>query len=267
MPVIRISSIDDARIAPYRNLKKSNQTRWSELFIAEGRLLVERLLASDYEVHSVLLDERYAVSFLPRIADTVPIYVTDDGSVEQIVGFNFHRGVIACGRRRAGVDLANVLPRDAERLTVVVCPQTQDPENLGGVLRNCAAFDVDAVLLGQSCADPFSRRVMRVSMGTVLKLPLVQSADLQHDLKRLRERWRMQLVATVLDDRAEQLAAATRPERLTLLFGGEAHGLASHWLEMCDRRITIPMQRGTDSLNVAVASGIFLYHFTVACRA
>jgi tRNA G18 (ribose-2'-O)-methylase SpoU len=262
MPTIRIDSLEDPRIAAYRDLKRSNQTRWAGLFVCEGQLLVERLLASDYEVDSVLLDERYVAVMAPRIPSGVPVYVVADGMVERIVGFNFHRGVIACGRRRASPALVDVLPADAERLMIVVCPQAHDPENLGGVLRNCAAFGVDAVLLGAQGADPFSRRVLRVSMGTVLTLPLVQSVDLATALKRLRNDWGVQMVATVLDERAEPLDNVVRPERMALLFGSERHGLEREWIELCDRRVTLSMHGSTDSLNLSVACGVFLYHFT-----
>ncbi len=261
MPAITIDTLDDPRIAPYRDLKRSNLTRWAGLFVCEGQLLVERLLASDYDVDSVLLDERSVAVMAPRIPDDVPVYVVPDGLVERIVGFNFHRGVIACGRRRASRTLTDVLSADAERLTIVICPQAHDPENLGGVLRNCAAFGVDAVLLGPQGAEPFSRRVLRVSMGTVLTLPLVESNDLATDLRRLRDDWRVQLVATVLDGRAEPLDTAVRPQRLALLFGSERHGLDRQWIELCDRRVTLPMHGSTDSLNLSVASGVFLYHF------
>ena len=102
----------------------------------------------------------------------------------------------------------------------------------------------------------------RVSMGTVFTLPLLQSDDLLRDLRLLREQWGVQLAATVLDPDAEPLANAKRPAKFALLLGGEAQGLEPQWVQACDRRLTIPMQRGTDSLNVAVAAGIFLYHFT-----
>ena len=99
-------------------------------------------------------------------------------------------------------------------------------------------------------------------MGAVFQLSIVQSSDLPADLRRLRQRWGVRLVATVLDEAAEPLWQAGRPARLGLLFGHEAHGLEADLLELCDRRITIPMHPGVDSLNVATAAGVFLYHFT-----
>lgn len=96
-------------------------------------------------------------------------------------------------------------------------------------------------------------------MGAALHLPIVESRDLAADLDVLR-RADFTLVATVIDPTAEPLATFQRPEKLALLLGSEGHGLGPDWLSMCDRRVTIPMQLGIDSLNVAIAAAVFLYH-------
>ncbi len=261
MPRIDLESIDDPRIGLYRDLPKSRPDHRAGMFIAEGHLLVDRLLVSSFDVESVLVEHRLADDYAAKLSREVPVYAATKKQVEQIIGFNFHRGVLACGRRRPSVTLDEVLPRGASRQTIVVCVDVKDPENLGGILRNSAAFGVDAVLIGGQCADPFSRRVLRVSMGAVLKLPLVDSTDLAAELRTLRDIQAVQLAAAVLNTGAEPLESAERPVRLAILFGNEGHGLAQHWLELCDRQITIPMRRGTDSLNVSVAAGIFLFHF------
>src|SRR5579863_4468364 len=98
--LIDIASPDDPRLDPYRNLKQSNLTRWSRLFIAEGEKLTRRLLASEFETVSVLLGQGYVEALAPFAAPHTPVFVVPDDDVEKIVGFNFHRGVLACGRRR-----------------------------------------------------------------------------------------------------------------------------------------------------------------------
>ena len=262
MPVVEIGALDDPRLAPYRELKKSNLTRWSGLFVAEGEKLVRRLLASDYETASLLVGRRYLEEFAALAPAETPVLAIPDEWVESLVGFNFHRGVLACGKRRANPALKDVLAAAEQRATVVVCPDVQDPENLGAILRIAAAFGVDLLMLGSRAADPLSRRVLRVSMGAALAVPLIRSDDLPANLGRLRSDFGFELAATVLDADAEPLNRAARPERIALLFGSEGHGLDRSLVERCDRRLTIAMQRGTDSLNVAVAAGMFLYHFT-----
>jgi len=262
MTRIAVENLDDPRVQMYGHLKSSNLLRDGRLFIAEGTKLVERLLASDYQVDSVLIAERREAEWGPKIPPEVPLYVIPQQIGEQLTGFNFHVGVLACGVRRPARTIDEVVPKQAARLTVVICPSCDNPENLGAIIRIGSAFGIDALLLGRSCCDPFSRRVLRVSMGTAFRLPIVESPDLSRDVRRLQEEWNLDLVATVLDPTATPLSRANRSARVGLLLGNEANGLEVNWQTMSDRRVTIPMRLGTDSLNVAVAAGIFLHHFT-----
>jgi tRNA G18 (ribose-2'-O)-methylase SpoU len=259
-----VHSLDDPRLAPYRNLKDRELAREGGRFIAEGEFVVRRLLESDYSVESVLLAEQRAGRILPLVPAGISIYLAPHELIHQIIGYQFHSGIIACGRRKPPAAMERVIPRSGERLTLVVLPETANAENMGALIRISAAFGADALVLGERCCDPFWRQSIRVSMGTIFRLPLVQSQDLAGDLARLRGEWGVQLIASVLDDDAEPLAAVVRPQRLGLLLGNEAQGLAERWIRLCDRSVTIPMQLGTDSLNVAVAAAVFLYHFSRA---
>jgi tRNA G18 (ribose-2'-O)-methylase SpoU len=182
--------------------------------------------------------------------------------IHQVVGYKFHQGVIACGRRKAAPSLDEVAlawPADA---TLVICPELNNTENLGLLIRIAAGFGASAMILGPRSCDPFFRQSVRVSMGAVFSLPIVRCEDLDRDLSRLRSAWDVELIATVLDASADPLSEAARKGRIALLFGNEAQGLDPRIVELCDRGVTIEMKLGTDSLNVAVAAGIFLYHFT-----
>ncbi len=260
MPLVRINSLDDPRLAAYRNLKDTNQTRWAGLFICEGEKLARRLLASRFPVESVLIGERFVERFAGLPPADVPLWVVPNELIEPLVGFNFHRGILACGRRLPNPSLAELAP-PGRPLTLAICPNVQDPENLGAILRISSAFGVDGVLTGRGSADPFSRRVLRVSMGASLFVPIRESHEIAADLIKLKDSLGLQLAATVLDETAELLAGAARPERFALLFGSEGHGLDPAIVELCDRRLTIPVHQRADSLNVAVAAGIFLHHF------
>lgn len=260
MNFVRISDLDDPRLAPYRALKKTNETVRRGLFIAEGDKLVERLLGSGLGVHSVLLSEPFVAAIADKIPADVPTLVIADDAVEQLVGFNFHRGVLACGVRPQPRRLDELMTSD--RSLLVVCPDVQDPENLGAIIRLAAAFPTAGLLLGPHCADPFSRRVQRVSMGNVYRLPIAAAADVPAALRELRDRHAMPSWATVLDADAEEFAPQARPPRLAIVFGSEGHGLSREVIAACDRRVTIPMPPSVDSLNVAVAAGIFLYELT-----
>jgi tRNA G18 (ribose-2'-O)-methylase SpoU len=257
-----IDNLDDPRLAHYRALKDRDVARDGGRFIAEGEMVVRRLLDSAFATESVLLSQRRVAEIAPIIPDRVAVYVLSDSLIEQVIGFQFHSGVMAVGVRGKKLSLDD-LPRHANALRLMICPEIANTENLGGLIRIAAAFGMDAMILGPRSCDPFFRQAVRVSMGTVFKLPIVQSKDLLRDLDRLQSEWHVQLIATVLhDEAAESLAEAEPPARFALLFGNEAQGLSEEVIQRCDRRVTIPMRLGTDSLNVMVAAGIFLFHFT-----
>ncbi len=233
----------------------------------------------------MLLTEGRIEEFSTWLRPDVPTFVMPQTLAAELVGYNFHCGAMACARRKPNPSLDEIMARGGEQMTFIVCPDVNDPENIGTLIRLGAAFGIDAMLLGPASADPFSRRVLRVSMGNALTLPIVCSRDLNADLQRLKSQWQVQLAATVVEnddptddvvrtptsglpdvgvratEHAEPLVQARRPAKLALLFGNEANGLGPEWLDLCDRRLTIPM-RAADSLNVAIAAGIFLYHFT-----
>lgn len=257
---MRLSSSDDPRLANYRSLKLGTHP---EFLVVEGRPLVARLLASDFETVSIVTSPRHIATI--RELDPpnhVSVFVLDSAEISTLVGFDFHRGCLACGLRKPNVTLDTVLKTFNGNATVVVCPSTTDPTNLGSILRNCHAFGVAAVLVGRQSADPFARRVIRVSMGASLKLPIIQTSDILRDMRRLRDTSGFELVGAVLDAHAELLAKTRRQARTAIVFGRESDGETIPWESVCSRRVTLPMQGEADSLNVASAVAVFLYHFT-----
>jgi tRNA G18 (ribose-2'-O)-methylase SpoU len=261
--LIHIDTLGDERIAAYTRMKERDLAREGGRFIAEGELVVRRLLASSFRAQSVLLASRRVDEMARLVPGDIPIYVAEGDLVNRIVGFKFHSGVMAVGLRGGRCRLCDVAGSWRRgRLTIVVCPEVANTENLGAMIRISSAFGADAMILGPQCCDPFYRQSIRVSMGAVFSLPMVQSEDLLGDLGVLRHQHGVELMASVLADDAEPLSGCRRPERLALLFGNEAEGLRPEHIGLCDRRVTIPMHPGTDSLNVSTSAGIFLHHFT-----
>lgn len=256
----RIHSIHDPRVAVYRDMKERT-LRGENIFVTEGLLLTERLLASRFQTESLLVSERWVWQVQPLVPAEVPMYVAPDYLIQEMVGFPFHRGVLAAGRRGKDLTLEGLLgsaDRDSP-VSLIVCPHITQAENLGLVFRTAAAFGIDGVVLGPQACDPFSRRSLRLSMGGVLRVPFIRSEDLVIDLDRLGKQWGFDRVATVLDSHAQRLDGASWKPRTALVFGNEFEGLSPQWLAVCDRSVTIPMQPGTDSLNLGVAAGIFVY--------
>ncbi|MFO1065587.1 MAG: RNA methyltransferase [Pirellulales bacterium] len=264
MPTFEVSDLEDSRLVPYRNLRTVNWTGASGWFIAEGPLLVDRLLRSSYQVHSVMVSRKLLDKYSHQVSQDTGLIVVDDDAVSKIVGFNFHRGVMACGLRRPLLSPRETFTETVSHETTLVAVQgVQDPENLGGILRSCAALGIEHVIVGPNSADPLSRRVLRVSMGTAFKLNLLRTRDLVADLAWLRETWKVESIATTLAPDSEFLEQAARRGPTVILLGNEAHGLPPELQAAADRRVKIDMRLGTDSLNVSVAAGIVMHYF---CR-
>jgi len=259
MPIVPISDANDPRLEAYRNLKATNATRYSGRLIAEGDKLVHRLISSGLAIDSLLLAEPYVAEFSSLVPFETPLYVVAAPHIDQIVGFNFHRGVLASAARPENARLDEICRR-SPRLTLVALPEVHDPENLGAILRISAVFGVDGIALGRDCCDPFARRVLRVSMGAAFRLPIAQCDDLGVELTRLQQETGLEAWATVTDRGAEPFDRIVRPDRLALVLGSEGHGLPPHWCRLCRRQVTIPMRTDFDSLNVSVAAGLLLYH-------
>lgn len=264
MPRIPIDDPDDPRMAVYRSLKATNATRGLGQFVVEGERLVDRLLASRFPTVSVLLCGRHEGRLATAIPDDVPVYVAPDTMVDAIVGFPFHRGVLGCGLRRTwpSPDELIAAGEPGRAMLLVICPKLSNPENLGTLARIGDVFGVDAILAGPECPDPLSRRVLRVSMGTALRLPVIVADRLENVASRLAEAHGFELVAAVADPAAESFDAAPRPRRLALVLGDEHEGIDTDWLSRCHRAVTIPMRTGASSLNVAVAAGILIHHYS-----
>lgn len=310
MALVTIASLDDARLAAYRNLKDRELAREGGRFIAEGEHVVRRLLASRYRTESLLVAERKAVEMADAASaiaalrrgggdrdssEEPPIYVVPNELLTSVIGFKFHSGVMAVGLRGETASLETIANgdgaeapsrqggaptaqsettrtsdrevacappcRDGASRFIVVCADLINADNLGSIVRIATGMGADAMLLGERCCDPFWRRAIRVSMGNVFHLPLRQSDNLAADLLALHERYGYETMATVLDEDAMPLRIVTPPPRGALVLGSESQGLHPRYVRACRSKITIPMHHGTDSLNVAVAAAVFLYHF------
>lgn len=241
----------------YENLRDRDLRR-EGLFIVEGRFLVERLLASSWQVASVLCSERMAPAIEKLVAGRVPFYCLPDRKIERIAGFPFHRGVLAAGIRHSLSDTEKFLYQFPDAGKVVVCPDITGAENMGGILRSAAALGVDAVIVGKRCCDPLGRKSLKVSMGAPFRISLVEMKDETGDVEMLRAAG-FHVVGTVLNADAQDIKNFDEDEKIALVFGNEADGLSPGWERACDSLVTLPMKRGTDSLNVSVAAGIFIY--------
>lgn len=260
MKLHSIASIEDVRLDPYRHLRTTNLTRFSGRFIAESRPLVQRLLASDLQVESILVDQKRLEEGLAWLPDHIPIFVVEHEAVAELIGFQFHRGFLACGIRPQTP--AWEPTRMPDHWTGVMFVGVQDPENLGAILRTCSALGIQDILMGPECVDPFARRVLRVSMGNAFKLRFYEAND-SCRLLRQSSVLGVETVAACLTTRSIELASWHRRGPTLVVLGNEGKGLPEDVIESSSRPLRIAMDLGTDSLNVSVAAAILLHY---VCR-
>lgn len=250
MEPVHVADASDPRLDDYRALHGRGDRIGP--VVVEGVTPIGRLLTSPLTVRSLLLTEKSLARLAPELGHvTAPVYVLGQEQMNEVVGFNIHRGAVAAAEPPANPNLAEVAAT-ARRL--VVLEGCNDHENLGAIARSARGLGIDALVLDPTCADPFARRAVRVSMGEVLHLPVVRCDTWPQPLGTLAdagfETWALTPSA---DADVRDLGA---PERLALLAGTEGPGLTDVALEAATRRVGITMRNGVDSLNVGHALSI-----------
>lgn len=254
-----VASADDPRLHGYRRVGDPKWLKDNHLFVAEGRLVVDRLLGLDkFAIQSILVDRAAHDAMLERLSSApADVYVCGDDTLAGITGFNFHRGCLALAVRPAPCAAETWL--DSRRLLAL--EGVGNPDNVGGLFRVAAAFGVEAVLLSPTAGDPLYRKAIRTSMGATLRRPHARLDGWPTALDRFRERG-FKVMALTPDSGATPLSRFTRElhcwQRVIVLVGAEGPGLEERTLARADARVCIPMDAAIDSLNVVVAAGIAL---------
>ncbi len=265
---IEIDSLSDPRLADYSHvtdvaLKKSRGSEHG-LYLAESLLVMQRALAAGHRPRSVLAlggsaDDAIAAldGYDRHDGRDVPVFTGPGGLLEELTGYVLHRGLIASMHRPPLPTAASLL---ASARRVVVLEDVVDPTNVGAIFRSVAGIGADAVLVTPRCSDPYYRRSIRVSMGTVLQVPWTRVGGWDDTASALAASG-FHIAALAIDDRAVTLRefAASAPERVALVLGGEGAGLSDRALAVADTIVTIPMRHGIDSLNVAATAAVAMY--------
>ena len=266
MSVVSIASEDDPRLAEFRNVPDAELLARHGLFVAEGRLVVRRLVTDrSLSTRAVMVTEPAFASLRDELIDrqALPVFVVPQAVMNGITGFNVHRGCLALGERRArtcGDDLT------ATARLLVAMERIGDADNVGSIFRNAAAFGVDVVLLGPACTDPLYRKAIRTSMGAALTMPFADAQPWPGLLQDLHaDGWAV--IAMTPSPAPAASRSPTSPtscavRRTVVVVGHEGDGLTQDALAACSYQARIPMASGVDSVNVATAVAIALYELT-----
>jgi len=274
----KISSLDLPELAPYRTMRRSAEHEAQGIFIAEGEKVTRRLLESQFTVVSVVLPEKHLENFRPLLAarpEMVTVYLAEKSLLESLVGYSLFQGVLSVGKIPPSASLDEILKKSQQPQLFVAIDGLSNAENLGAVVRNCMAFGVQALLVGETCSSPYLRRSVRNSMGTIFQLPVweVRAANqvaaagrrdapacfsLAQTLHNLRTRGIRSIAAHPHTDK-KVLSQAVFSGDSCVVFGSEGHGISTEVLAACDECVAIPMANEVDSLNVGAAAAVFLY--------
>ena len=267
-----ISALDLPELAPYRTLRRAAEHAAHGIFVAEGDKVVRRLLESNFGVLSVLLPENRVAEFEPllraRPEKSIPVFaVTKKSVLEELVGFEMFQGVLAIGKIPAAVTLETILADSSQPKLFAAVDGLTSAENIGLLTRNCAAFGVQALIVGETSSSPFLRRAVRNSMGTIFQLPVLElkpepeegvARNLADTLRELRAR-RIRCIAAHPHTEKQSLSQTDLTGDCCIVFGSEGCGLSPEVLAACDEAVAVPMAAGVDSLNVGAAAAVFLY--------
>jgi tRNA G18 (ribose-2'-O)-methylase SpoU len=258
----RVATLDDPGLDPYRTLKRPLEHRRAGLFVAEGTRVVERFLESRFETISILLTQclfEHYQSSIERRCEPITVYIAEKKLLETIVGFECHQGIMALGNVPGPQTVQQLLEQCAIPRLFVATDGITSAENTGVLARNCAACGVSALIAGERSADPWLRRSVRNSMGTLFQLPVAYADTLALLLRDLRINHNFTTIAAHPRPDSTLLFNADFTRDTCVVFGSEGEGISEAVLAECRESVTIPMAKGVDSFNVASASAIVLY--------
>jgi tRNA G18 (ribose-2'-O)-methylase SpoU len=258
-PHVITTDLDDPRLEAYRDITSPDALSARGLFVAEGRLVVDRLVRGGrHLVHSLLLTDTAAAAMAPTLAAldaATPVFVVPQAVMNGVVGFNIHRGCLGLAARPVAV------PFDAQPWAsyrrLVIAEGVNNPDNIGSLFRNAAALGADAIVLGPGCADPLYRKAIRTSMAATLSLPWVVAPAWPDALEVLRTAG-LAIVACTPAPGGVSLYDAALPARAAVLVGAEGDGLTAAARARADLTVRVPMHGDMDSLNVATAAAVVL---------
>lgn len=281
-----VTSLDLPELQPYRTLRRPHEHIRDGIFVAEGEKVVRRLLASDLIIISMLMTPQWHKSFFPNEYQTSDIglpadnhsqtpilhhsisgihselqstvFIAEKSLIETIVGYNLHQGIMAVAQVPSPMKLEEMIAKFSEPYIIVALDGLVNAENVGVIVRNCAAFGVDGIIVGENSSSPYLRRSVRNSMGAVFGIPVVHSSNLVESFSIMKNDYNIKIIAAHLGE-DNSIHTTDLIGNICIVLGNEDEGISKTVLDACDMSVTIPMMRGTDSLNVASASAVFLY--------
>ena len=248
-----LTSLKNPKVALWRSLRERRARKENGLFFVEGRKMVAEALHSRFATEAVLCDEEHRDEFAGLLDQAPQVYLLPEHVLAAVCDTKTPQGIAAVLR----------LPTDEQETRsrrLVALDDVQDPGNVGTILRTADAAGFDGVLLSDACADPFSPKVLRATMGSIFRMK-VQTVRLAETLGGLREQG-YAVLSSQLDGQPFYDAVKTIGAPFVLIVGNEGNGVSEAVAATATHHVKLPMRGGAESLNAAVAAAIMMYELT-----
>ena len=256
-----IKSLEAPELEVYRTLRRPDEHERAGVLVATNVKVLQRLLASRFRIVSVLLTPTWLERLEPRLrarSEYFPVYIGEQALLETITGYQLHQGALAVAKIPPQPGFESLLEAATRPLLLAAVEGIANAENLGSLVRSCAAFGVSFLIVGETCGSPFQRRAVSGSMGAIFEQSVVQVNNLVATLMNLRTQG-IRCLAAHPHPGSNRLSSEDLRGDCCLVFGAEGPGLSAEALAACDGTVAIPMPSHMNSLNVASAAAVFLY--------
>lgn len=226
--------------------------------IVDSEKVVLRLLESGLHVRSILAPSIFYEEYWSVISkhSNAQLFSAKARIADQVAGYRLHKGIMAVAKRPLSVPVEDLGDR------IVVLDGIKHAENVGAIVRNCHAFGVDTLLVDNFTCNPWIRRAIRVSMGSIFKMKIHFTDDLVNSIKNLKNMG-YGIYCSSNSPGNIPLADVSFTKRSALVIGCEGEGIRQEILSLGDTSIRIPVSDSIDSLNAAAASAVMLYHMSL----
>lgn len=258
MPIVKINSLTYPGVEIFASLTeaalRSRLEPEKALFIVESPKVIRTALSAGYEPVAMLCEQKHITgdaADIINMCDGIPVYTGSREILSALTGYTLTRGVLCAMKRPLPRNPEEVMS-DASRVAVI--HDVTDTTNIGSIFRSAAALGIDAVLLTPMSCDPFNRRSVRVSMGSVFLVPWTW---IENPMKRLHD-FGFKTAALALTDNSVSIddKKLMAEPRLAMVLGTEGDGLPHNVIADADYTVRIPMSHGVDSLNVGAAAAV-----------
>ncbi len=246
-----ITDINNPEIKEFISLKQSSLD--DKYVVVESKNVFKMLLNKNIKIHKVFTTSEN-ISFINKYCTNIdfPILLANNEIMKQIVGHKIHQGLMAV------IDKPQFISFDEIRGNIVVLNGLTSPENVGSIVRSCAAFNIDTIIIDEKTCSPFIRRCIRVSTGNIFNIKVYKTSQLKDDLKKLQDK-NYSILTTANSPKAISLNKYSFPQKCAIVIGSEGDGVNPDILDLSDTILKIDISNDVTSLNASIATSIVLF--------